>query len=137
MVSRGRSPIVTTARLALGITFVVMALNYFFRILLNVHLLPVPVTDQGKQFAQSLQTIGFIWPFMKTVNLFAGSLLVVNRAPAFALALLLPSTVMIVWFHVKLDPLPLPLLITGLIVACELVLLTAYWPRFAPLLRSE
>jgi hypothetical protein len=137
MGSRDRKPVVTVARLVLGTTFVVMALNYFFRILLHAHLLPIPVTDQGKQFAQNLQAIGFIWPFMKAVNLAAGSMLVANRAPAFALALLLPATVMIVWFHIKLDPLPLPLLVTGVIVVCELVLLTAYWPRFAPMLGSK
>jgi len=54
-----------------------------------------------------------------------------NRAPAFALALLLPVTVIIVWFQVFPNPLPVPLATALLAVICELMLLRAYARRYA------
>ena len=45
---------------------------------------------------------------MKSINLAAGILLIVNRWPAFALALLLPVTVIIIWFQTYFNPLPVP-----------------------------
>ena len=58
---------------------------------------------------------------------------VINRAAAFALALLLPVTVMIVWFQIFLNPSPLPLATAVLAVICELMLLRAYASRYAGL----
>ena len=75
--------------------------------------------------------IGYLWPLMKAINLVAGLLLIANRAPAFAVALLLPVTVIIVWFQIFLNPLPVPVATAALAVTCELMLLRAYAGRYA------
>jgi putative oxidoreductase len=61
------------------------------------------------QFAGVIIKVGYLWPLMKAINLVAGVLLIANLAPAFAVALLLPITVIIVWFQVLLNPLPVPI----------------------------
>jgi hypothetical protein len=68
---------------------------------------------------------------MKGINLIAGVLLMVNRAPAFALALLAPITVVIVWFQIFFNPLPIPLATVVVAAACELILLRAYAASYA------
>jgi hypothetical protein len=63
--------------------------------------------------------------------------LIVNRAPALAVALLLPVTVIIVWFQIFLNPLPVPLATAVLAAICELVLLRAYAVRYAKLFIND
>jgi hypothetical protein len=89
------------------------------------------------QWSGEIVRIGYLWPLMKAINLAAGVLLIANRAPAFAVALLLPVTVVIVWFQVLLNPLPVPLVTTLLAVICELILLHAYASRYAGLFAGD
>jgi putative oxidoreductase len=118
--------LVTIARIVLGAIFASAALSYFWREAFGWPLLPVPVTDRGVQFALSIIRVGYLWPLMKCINLIAGILLMVNRAPAFALALLAPITVVIIWFQIYFNPLPVPLATVVVAVGCELVLVRAY-----------
>jgi hypothetical protein len=60
---------------------------------------------------------------------------IVNRAPAFALALLAPITVVITWFQICLNPLPVPLATVVVVVACELLLSRAYAPCYVSMCR--
>jgi putative oxidoreductase len=91
------------------------------------------MTGRGLQFSLSIIRVGYLWPLMKCINLMAGTLLIINRAPAFALALLAPITVVIVWFQIFFNPLPVPLAMVAVAVACELVLVRAYASRYASL----
>src|ERR1700722_8752636 len=124
-------------RVALRIIFSGAALNYFWYVLVGRWLFPVPITTQAMQWSGEIVRIGYLWPLMKAINLAAGILLIANRAPAFAVALLLPVTVVIVWFQVLLNPLPVPLVTTLLAVICELVLLHAYASRYTGLFVSD
>jgi putative oxidoreductase len=74
---------------------------------------------------------------MKAINLAAALMLITNRAPAFAVALLLPVTVIIVWFQVFLNPLPVPVATVALAVVCELMLLRAYAERYASMFIND
>ena len=114
------------SRVVLGLVFAAAAINYFWQVALGWAFLPLPVTPQGKAFAGSIIAAGYLWPLMKLINLTAGTLLVTNRAPAFALALLAPITVVIVWFQLAFNPLPLALITTVVVVVCELLLFRAY-----------
>jgi hypothetical protein len=89
--------LVTIPRIVLGAIFASAALNYFWSAVSGRILLPVSITPQAMQFAGLIIKIGYLWPLMKSINLAAGILLIANRAPAFAVALLLPVTVIIVW----------------------------------------
>src|SRR5580658_8077804 len=122
--------LITVPRIVLGAIFASAALSYFWSVVFGWMLLPVPITVQAMQFAGLIIKIGYLWPTMKAINLVAGLLLMANRAPAFAVALLLPVTVIIVWFQIFLNPLPIPLATVVLAVLCELMLLRAYARRY-------
>jgi len=100
-------------------------------------LLPVPITAPAMEFAGAIIKIGYLWPMMKAINLVAGLLLLANRAPAFAVALLLPVTVIIIWFQVFLNPLPIPVATVVVAVMCELMLLRAYARRYAGMFTND
>jgi nicotinamide riboside transporter PnuC len=121
----------TIPRIVLGAIFAGAALNYFWSVAFGWMLFPVSITPQAMQFAGLVIETGYLWPLMKAINLVAGILLIANRAPAFAVALLLPVTVIIVWFQVFLNPLPIPVATAVLAVICELMLLRAYASRYA------
>lgn len=59
------------------------------------------------------------------------TLLIINRWPAFALALLFPVTVIIIWFQIYFNPLPVPVATVVVAVVCELLLPRAYAPCYA------
>lgn len=124
---------VTIARVVLGLIFATAAINYFWQVIFGWAFLPLPVTPQGRQFAGGIIAAGYLWPGMKLINLAAGILLVMNRAPAFALALLAPITVVIVWFQLAFNPLPSALTTTAVVVVCEALLLRAYAPCYVGL----
>jgi len=127
----GSRLLITIPRIVLGAIFASAALNYFWSLVFGWMLVPVSITPQAMQFAGVVIKTGYLWPLMKAINLVAGILLIANRAPAFALALLLPVTVIIVWFQIFLNPLPVPLATAVLEVICELILLRAYAGRYA------
>jgi hypothetical protein len=129
--------LITLPRIVLGAIFASAALSYFWSVAFGWMLLPVPITAQAMQCAGTIIKIGYLWPLMKGINLVAALLLMANRAPAFALALLLPVTVVIVWFQVFLNPLPLPVATVALAVLCELMLLRAYAGRYAGLFVND
>jgi putative oxidoreductase len=123
--------LVTIPRIVLGAIFASAALNYFWSVVFGWMLLPLSITTEAMQFAGVIIKIGYLWPLMKSINLAAGFLLIANRASAFAVALLLPVTVVIVWFQILLNPLPVPVATAVLAVICELLLLRAYASRYA------
>ena len=122
--------LVTIPRIVLGAIFAGAALNYFWSMVFGWMLLPMSITTRAMQFADEVIKIGYLWPLMKSINLAAGILLIANRVPAFAVALLLPVTVIIVWFQIFLNPLAVPVATVVLTVICELMLLRAYASRY-------
>jgi len=129
--------LVTIPRIVLGAIFAGAALNYFWSVISGWMLLPLSITPKAMQFAGAIIKIGYLWPLMKSINLAAGILLIANRAPAFAVALLLPVTVIIVWFQIFLNSLPVPVATAVLAVICELLLLRAYASRYAGLFVND
>jgi putative oxidoreductase len=129
--------LIAIPRIVLGAIFASAALSYFWSVRFGWPLLPVPITAQAMQFSLVIIKIGYLWPLMKTINLAAGMLLIANRMPAFALALLLPVSVIIVWFQIFLNPLPVPIATAVLAVICELLLLRAYARRYAGMFISD
>jgi hypothetical protein len=128
---------VAILRVTLGLIFASAALSYFWERLFGWPLLPLRVTPEGLRLLQGIIEAGYLWPLMKSVNLVAGLMLIVNRAPALALALLAPVTVIIIWFQLLFNPLPLPLVTVVIVVACELLLLRAYAGCYAGLFRKD
>lgn len=129
--------LVTLPRILLGVIFASAALSYFWSLVFGWMLLPVPITAPAMEFAGAIIKIGYLWPMMKAINLVAGLLLLANRAPAFAVALLLPVTVIIIWFQALLNPLPIPVATVVLAVICELMLVHAYARRYAGMFMND
>jgi hypothetical protein len=128
---------ITLPRILLGVIFASAALNYFWSVIFGWMFLPISITAQAGRFAGEIIQIGYLWPMMKLINLTAGILLLANRAPAFAVALLLPVTVIIVWFQIFLNPLPVSVATAAVAVICELLLLRAYASRYANMFISD
>lgn len=127
---------VTIPRVLLAGIFASAAINYFLQVTLGWVLFRTPLTAPARQFADGIITAGYLWPFMKLSNLLASLSLLLNRAPALGLLLLLPVTAVIVWFQWRLNPLPIPLATTVVVVLCELLLLAAYRRAYCPLLEA-
>jgi putative oxidoreductase len=137
VVTSGTPWLTTIPRIVLGAVFAGAALNYFWSVVFGWMLFPVSITPQAMQFAGVVIKTGYLWPLMKAINLVAGILLIANRAPAFAVALLVPVTVIIVWFQVFLNPLPIPVATAVLAAICELMLLRAYASRYASMFIND
>lgn len=118
------------ARLLLGLTFTVFAINYF------APFLPQPeqeMTPGAIAFFGGFVGTGFM-TLVKSLELAAGLALLANVFVPLALAVLAPIIVGIVTFHLLLMP-GLPL--AGFVLALELYLAWAYRGAFAPMLRMK
>jgi putative oxidoreductase len=122
---------VSFARVGLGLVFVTFSLNYF------VPFLPAP--DAAMPAAATALLTGLVatklFPFIKSVELVAGLLLLSNRWVPLALTWLAPIVVGITAFHAAF---PMPGLSLALFVlALELVLAWSYREAFALVLRAR
>jgi putative oxidoreductase len=98
----------TLARILLGLIFVVFGLNGFF------HFLPMPpMPEKAAAFAGALFSSGYFFPFLKTIEVICGVLLLVGAFVPLALVVLAPIIANIFMFHAFLAPsgLPLPIII--------------------------
>jgi uncharacterized membrane protein YphA (DoxX/SURF4 family) len=123
------------ARVVLGSVFFVFGLNGFLGFLpMPPH--PGPAGD----FLGALAATGYMFPLIKGTEVVAGALLLANRFPALALALLAPVIVNIVLFHAVLDPsggLVIPLVILAIELGLAWSYRTAYAPMLRPVLSSD
>lgn len=126
---------ITLPRLVLGALFLLSAADGFYFLATGGHLIHPPTSARGKEFEAALIASGFLWPLLKTVNLIGAVCLLTNRAPAFALALLLPIITVIVFFHLVLNPQGLP--VAAILAVCSLLLIRAYWPQYSALFEPE
>ncbi len=114
---------VLIARILLGLIFVVFGANYFF------DFLPQPeMNEQAGAFVGALLASGYLFPFMKIVDIAAGLMLLLGRFVPLALVLLAPIVLNIVFFHVFLDTAGLPMSV--FILVLELFLAWAYRGAF-------
>ena len=127
MSTRPKAPVI--ARTLLGLTFVVFGANYF------LHFLPEPAVSPEVGAYLGALVAGKILTLIKIVEISAGVLLLANRFPALALALLAPVEVGILAFHAVFGPADLPL--PGVVVALTIYLAWAYRGAFTPMLRAR
>jgi uncharacterized membrane protein YphA (DoxX/SURF4 family) len=120
--------LVTAARIAAGLLFVVFGLNGFF------NFLPPPsgpVPQGAMEFAGALMKTGYMFPLIKGTEVLVGLLFVANLWVPLALVLLAPVLVNIVAFHAFLAPEGMGMAL-GL-VAVALVLAWTHRAAFRPL----
>lgn len=116
-----------TARVLMGLLFLVTGLNGFFDFLPQ----PESMPEGAAAFAGALMQTGYMFPLIMGTQLLAGVLLLLNRFVPLALVLIAPIIVNIVAFHVFLEPSGLGM--AGFVAALELLLVWAYWDAYRPM----
>ena len=124
---------VDAPRVLLALLFLLGAANGFAWMITGQDLIHPPTSPAGLRFEGALRESGFIWPLMKSIDLVAGLMLLFNRAPALALLMLMPIIVVIVLFHLVLNPGGLPIAVALSVLTA--MLLFAWRDRYAPLFR--
>lgn len=124
---------VDAPRVLLALLFLLGAANGFAWMITGQDLIHPPTSPAGLRFEAALRESGFIWPLMKSIDLVAGLMLLFNRAPALALLMLMPIIVVIVLFHLVLNPGGLPIAVALSVLTA--MLLFAWRDRYAPLFR--
>ena len=121
--------VVLVARILLGLIFVVFGINYF------VPFIPAPeMTGPAGAFLGALAASGYLFPFMKVVDILCGILLLVGRWVPLSLTLLAPIIVNIVLFHLFLAPEGTVMALV--ILALEIFLFWAYRSSFSGVLEG-
>ena len=122
---------VIIARVLLGLVFFVFGLNGFLHFMPN----PPPTPAAGEFFGALIKT-GYMFLLIFGTQVLGGALLLVGVAVPFALVILAPVIVHIIFFHMYLSPVPMQLAIAFIVAACELFLAWYYRSAFAPLFSS-
>jgi len=119
-----------TARIVLGLVFLVNGLNGF------LHFMPQPsLGGAAAQFMTGLTASGYFFPLLSATQAIVGAALLSSRFVPLALTVLAPIIVNIVAVHVFLEPAGLPLAV--LVLGLELFLAWSYRAAFRPLLRAR
>jgi uncharacterized membrane protein YphA (DoxX/SURF4 family) len=121
--------IVIIARVLLGLVFFVFGLNGFLHFMPN----PPPTPAAGEFFGALIKT-GYMFFLIFGTQVLGGALLLLGVAVPFALTILAPVVVNIVFFHICLSPGLLPMALV--VAAFELFLAWYYRAAFAPLFSS-
>lgn len=120
----------TISRIVLGLIFTVFGLNGFFGFIPQ----PPPPAAAGA-FAGALAASGYFFPLLKSVEIVAGVLLLTRVAVPFALTVLAPIVLNILFFHLFLAPAGIGIALV--VLAAELHLAWVYRSSFAPLFERE
>jgi putative oxidoreductase len=113
---------IIVTRILLGLIYFVFGLNFFF------HFIPSGPAPDGKAaaFLGGLFQSGYIFPFIKIIEVITGALLLFGRYIPLVLVVLMPISINILLFHSVLAPGAGSLTIGVLIIVCQLYLAWVY-----------
>lgn len=118
------------ARIALGLIFTVFGANYFF------HFIPMhEMPEAAGKFMMGLGGSGYFFPFMKTIEIVCGLLLLAGVYVPLALTVLAPIVVNIFLFHLFLAPGGMAVSVA--LLALELFVAWSYRSKFAGVLSMK
>lgn len=126
MSAKIKSISVVSARLVLGLIYLVFGLNFF------LHFLPTPPSTGGpaESFTTGLFLSGYFFPFLKGLEVTLGALLLLGAFVPLVLVVLMPISLNILLFHVFLTDNPVMGIV---IVALQLYLAWSYRSYYKPL----
>lgn len=119
---------VIIARTLLGLVFLIFGLNGFLHFIPN----PPPLPAAG-QFFGALFATGYMPKLIFGTQVVGGALLLLGAAVPFALVILAPVIVNVIFFHIYLSPVPAQFVPAVIVAALELFLAWYYRAAFAPL----
>jgi putative oxidoreductase len=131
MSTKAKSIITIIARVLLGLVYFVFGLNFFLHFIPDQ---PQPGGAAGAYSAGLFQT-GYFFPFMKTIEVIGGALLLSGFFVPLSVAVLAPITVHIFLFHIFLAPAGAVMGIVLLVL--NLYLAWAYSENFKPLFKGK
>ena len=121
---------VTTARVLLGLLFLVFGLNGF------LHVFAQPQMEgKAGELIQGLVSGQYVFPLLFAIYTFAGAALLTDRFVPLALTLLAPIVVNIVAIHLFLAPSGLPVAV--IVLGLEVFLAWSHREAFRPLLQPR
>ena len=120
---------VIIARVLLGLVFFVFGLNGLHPFMQNP-----PAPPAAAAFFGALLATHYMFFLIFGAQVLGGALLLLGIAVPFALLILAPVIVNIVFFHIFLSPDLLPMALV--VAALEVFLAWHYWEAFAPLFSS-
>ena len=115
----------TIARILLGLVFFASGVAGFF----------VKPPPEIPEFAAAMMKTGYMFQFIKIVEIVCGLLLLLNRFVPLALAILAPVVINIFAFHLFLDPKTIAFAIV--LSALEIYLAWVYRDSFRPMLAAR
>ena len=130
MSNKIKSVSVVTARIVLGLIYLVFGLNFF------LHFLPTPPSTEGPaaNFTTGLFQSGYFFPFLKGAEILLGGLLLTGTFVPLALVILMPITLNILLFHLFLTD---NAIMSVVIIALQLYLAWAYRDYYKPLFNRK
>ncbi len=115
----------TVARILLGLVFFVSGVAGFF----------VKPPPEMPEFALAMMKTGYMFQFIKVVEIVVGLLLLLNRFVPLALAVLAPIMINIFAFHLFLDP--KDMVVPIVLAALQIYLAWVYRDAFRPMLAAR
>jgi putative oxidoreductase len=87
-------------RIVLGLIYLIFGLDYFF------HFIPYQPNHTGDAaaFKDGLMAAGYFYPMMKSIQIFGGISLIINRYAPFSAVALFPISLNVLLFHTLLVP---------------------------------
>ena len=131
MSTKTKSIITISARVVLGLLYLVFGLNFFFHFIPNQ---PQPEGAAGAYIGGLFQA-GYFFPLLKIIEVVAGALLLTGFFVPLSIAVLAPISLHIFLFHIILAPAGAPMGI--LIILLNLFLAWAYRENFKPLFQNK
>ena len=121
---------IVSARVLLGLIFLVFGLNFFLQFL------PTPPQTGGaaESFTTGLFLSGYFFPFLKAIEIVLGIALLTGAFVPLALVILMPISINIFLFHIFLTDNPL---ISVVILALHVYVSWAYRDYYKPLLKPK
>ena len=116
------------ARVILGLIFLVFGLNGF----LHFITMPPP-TGAAAEFVYGLVKAKYFLPLMASIQVICGVLFLSGTFIPFALLLVFPITLNILFFHLAIAPAGLGMAV--LVMAANILLAVYYWPVYKPIFK--
>jgi uncharacterized membrane protein YphA (DoxX/SURF4 family) len=120
------SKVTMVLRIILGLILIIFGANKF------AGFMPAPeLPESAGNFMTALMVAGYMFPLIGAVEVIVGLLLVFKKWVPFALLLLAPVSVNIIFFHLMLAPAGIG---PGAVLAIlNVALIYAYWDKYKPL----
>jgi uncharacterized membrane protein YphA (DoxX/SURF4 family) len=122
------SKLTLIARLLLGLVFFAFGLNGFFHFIPNQ-----PMPEAAGAFAGALMNSGYFFPFLKSLEVACGLLLLIGAFVPLALVVLAPIIANIFMFHAFLAPSGLPV---ALVIGALEIYLSFFAKPYAPIVKQ-